>query len=365
MALLPDLHWRVLNVGTIGVPIFFALSGFLLYRPYARAALNRSRPPSTRAFLTRRALRVLPAYWVMLPVAMIFFNRDKIADLGLWAQMVTLTYKYDFNPPWPPGSIGLPSLGPIWSLTVEAAFYVLLPFLAAGLARISRGEPRRLLWAIGALFAASVVWTIGVRCIEYVGPVLGVDPFRILFYNEHLLPRSFQYFALGMAMAVLAERPTRLTDAVGAAPGVAWVVGLCGLALASTPLSTPLDGPQTPTQYLVYMVLSVVVTAAVVGPVAFAPDQPLTRALLGNPLMRGLGLVSYGVFLWHSVVIDAWYALTGRDLYRFDFWLVLSVTALFSLILATLSYTFVERPAQRLGRRGQGSRAASAASSAR
>lgn len=345
------LVWRMLANGGVGVSIFFALSGFLLYRPFARAALDGVEAPGARSYLRRRALRILPAYWLMLPFVLPAFNREEARDPVVWLQMVTLTHNYDPYPPWPLGGVGLQGLGPIWSLSVEATFYVVLPLLALGLRRLSRGEPRRLLAALGVLGGLSLLETFAMRHLEYFGTALGWDPFRLLFLNERLLPRSLVFFVLGMAMAVLAERPNRVSAALGSAPGLSWTVGACALALMSTPLATPLYGGQSAPQYMVHNLLSVVIVTAVVAPAAFAPEHPLIRASLANPLMCRLGLISYGVFLWHSPVIELWYALTGRPQYLGDFWLVLGVTALFSLILAVLSLLFVERPAQRLGRR--------------
>ncbi len=345
------LPWRMLANGGIGVSIFFALSGFLLYRPFARAALDGTRPPDVRRYLRRRALRILPAYWLMLPFVLPAFNREEARDPVIWLQMATLTHNYDVHPPWPLGGVGMRGLGPIWSLSVEATFYLVLPLLALALRRLSRGRPRRLLLCLAALGALSLLETLTLRYLEHFGVTFGNDPFRLLFYNERLLPRSLVFFVLGMAMAVLAERPRRETAFVGSVPGASWTVAACALALMSTPLATPLHGGQSAHQYLVHNLLSVVIVTAVVAPVAFAPDQPLVRTVLANPLMRRLGLVSYGVFLWHSPVIELWYSLTGRPQYLGDFWLVLGVTALFTLMIAALVHLFVEQPVQRLGRR--------------
>src|SRR5690242_20063157 len=72
---------RAVNHGwyylSTGVHLFFVLSGFLLFLPYVRALLDGERLPSARRFYQRRALRILPAYWVCLTimVALKFFVR--------------------------------------------------------------------------------------------------------------------------------------------------------------------------------------------------------------------------------------------------------------------------------------------------
>jgi peptidoglycan/LPS O-acetylase OafA/YrhL len=62
--------------GTSGVNLFFILSGFLLFMPYARALLFQARWPSIRQFYLRRALRILPAYYLALAVDVVVFQRQ-------------------------------------------------------------------------------------------------------------------------------------------------------------------------------------------------------------------------------------------------------------------------------------------------
>ncbi len=128
----------LLGGGAMGVPIFFALSGLLLYRPWAAALLLGERHrPRTGTFLRRRALRILPAYWVVVCYVVIVILRPHAGDPRTWLELLTLTYTYDLHPWWHTflGPIGL---GQIWSLTVEAAWYAALPATAAALAWYAR-----------------------------------------------------------------------------------------------------------------------------------------------------------------------------------------------------------------------------------
>ncbi|GAB3694420.1 acyltransferase [Actinocorallia lasiicapitis] len=337
-----SLLWRMVGNGGVGVTIFFVLSGFLLYRPFARAALDGAAPPSVRRYLIRRGLRILPAYWLMLIFTLLVFgqNREHAGSPRTWLELLTLTHPYDPDPWW--RGLGPQGLGPVWSLSVEASFYLLLPGLAWVLHRWARGSAGRLLAGIGVVGGLSLAEAAAVRYSGDIG---------LLFANELLLPRSLLIFACGMALAVLAERPGALTEAVGAVPGLCWTVAACGLALVATPLATPAYGPQNAHQYLVTILLYPVIALAVAAPAVFAPAGRVVAAVLGNPVAVQLGLVSYGVFLWHSPVIESWYALTGRPLYAGDFTLLLGVTLLGSLIVAALSHVFVEEPAQALARR--------------
>lgn len=119
----------------------------------------------------------------------------------------------------------------------------------------------------------------------------------------------------------------------------------------ATPLATPSSGPQSAPLYVMNVLLYIVIAGAIVAPAVLDPGQPLTAAVLANPVMSRLGLVSFGVFLWHSPIIEAWYALSGRDRFSGDFWTVMIMAMVLSAALASIHYVVVERPAQRLARR--------------
>lgn len=340
MGLQDSVFWRMIANGNVGVPIFFMLSGYLLYRPWARAALNGGQVPSARKYFKRRALRILPGYWLLLPVGLLVFNREHAGEFGTWFEFVTLTHTYDPDKWWQ--GAGPQALGPVWSLSVEATFYLILPVLARALHRFARGDTRRLLAAITAIGLFALAETFFVRYTENID---------LIFYHEHLLMRSLVEFAFGMALAVLAERRNRLTEIVGSLPGVGWVIAACALALVATPLATPSSGPQSAPLYVMNVLLYIVIAGAIVAPAVLDPGQPLTAAVLANPVMSRLGLVSFGVFLWHSPIIEAWYALSGRDRFSGDFWTVMIMAMVLSAALASIHYVVVERPAQRLARR--------------
>jgi peptidoglycan/LPS O-acetylase OafA/YrhL len=344
------LFWSVIGNGTIGVPIFFTLSGLLLYRPWARALVSAGPLPPARPYLWRRALRILPAYWVMLPIVMILLNSGHAGSLRTWFEMVTLTQNYAFHPWWGQG-IGPQWLGPIWSLSVEVSFYLALPPLARWLHRLGGVGPevdvrvRRVLAALVGLSAVFFLATFGVRL---------VGDYWLSFYWEHLLPRLLPYFLMGMAITLCAEwvrasetAPVAgLVRLVGAMPGVCWIIAGCTMVLAATPLATPLVGQgQNAWQCLAMIVMFEAAAVALIAPVAFSPDHPLVLAALGNPVMRRVGLVSYGIFLWHDPVMGFWFRLTNRPVEAHDFLLMLCVTGVGGWLVAELSHRFVERPA--------------------
>jgi peptidoglycan/LPS O-acetylase OafA/YrhL len=362
----------VVSRGDVGVPIFFVLSGLLLYRPWARAALSGRSGPAIGAYLWRRALRILPAYWVVVIVAMFTLNHPHIRSVSAWAQYLLLVQNYNLHPWW--YGTGANGLAQMWSLVVEVSFYLCLPLIGAGLAWwAGRAGPnvqargRRLLAGIAILGLSS-----------YADSVLLFYPSLRLWLGE-TLPHLLTWFAGGMTLATLAELAAaekvtdgpaaRLCRTVAASAGACWLIAVAAFAIACTPLA----GAETltiPTLWAdeIKTALYTVVATALVAPVAFQPGRPtLVTRLLGNRVMSFLGQISYGVFLWQFLVIYAFFAFFHArnafqgQLYSWPAFLgILAVVIAATVAIAAVSYYLVERPAQRLYRarraRGQHSR---------
>ncbi|MBB2909783.1 peptidoglycan/LPS O-acetylase OafA/YrhL [Streptosporangium becharense] len=341
--------------GDVAVPIFFALSGLLLYRPYALHALRGGPPVRVRAYLWRRAVRILPAYWLVVVTAMLLWSRDHVSEAWTWIQLLLLGQNYDLTPWW--YALGPKGLVQMWSLSVEAAFYLLLPLIAAGLAAFARRggddvrrRAHRLLTGVGAVGAVSLPWTVLTYYPEH-RPYLNIWP-----------PRSAIFFAAGMAMAVVVawiqadpdeDSPARrFRRAVEGSPGSWLLVGALAYAVAASPVTgTRFFGVDGLWSGVFEIVLYTVVAVCLLVPATLPPpgDSPLRR-VLGNRVMGFLGRVSYGVFLWQFVAIHLWYDFTGQRPFTGGFLLNLVPITALTLLLAVLTHRYVERPALRLNR---------------
>lgn len=346
----------LLSRGEIGVPIFFTLSGLLLYRPWASAALGLRPPPGSGPYLWKRAVRLLPAYWLLVVASTLLYARDHLADAWHWAQTLTLTYSYD-RTPWWNDHLGPKGMGQIWSLTVEAAFYVTLPAAAALLGLWARrggdldGRARRLLYGVGAYAAVSALYVL------VLGPVDDRE-----FYGNWL-PRYLAWFGVGMALAVLSvwanaehgpDGPVRrFCRTVGASWGMCWTTSALLYCAAATPLTgvSRLYETNVWTSEL-QLVLYGLVAAFLVAPVALAPaSHPVIGRVLGNRTMAYLGRISYGVFLWQFVVIFVWFDVTDHRPFTGNMLIDLPVCAVLTVGAAALSHHLVEEPVRRLGSR--------------
>src|SRR3972149_11763489 len=110
-----------------GVTLFFVLSGFLLFRPYVSSALRGRPAPSLGNYLRNRALRIIPAYWVILLLVAVLFHRSLFeAPKQLLANMLFLQ---DYVTAYMPHLNGGVGIVPAWSLAIEVVFYVTVPLL--------------------------------------------------------------------------------------------------------------------------------------------------------------------------------------------------------------------------------------------
>jgi peptidoglycan/LPS O-acetylase OafA/YrhL len=310
-----------------GVTLFFALSGFLLFRPYVAAALRGRTSPALGPYLRNRALRILPAYWfILLFVAFVLEHQ-------LLRNPKQLAANAFFVQDYVPGYIFGAGIVPAWSLAIEVVFYLAVPVL--GLIAI-RLASRRGLAPVAAAFvpvALMVAIGFGAKAALHLSPGLG----RV--WSVSFLTHA-DWFAAGMSVAVLRVlwedgrlrlprfwRPATLFGAI------AFTGGGLGLYLRGT--LSQLEY-QTPVAVACGLVLALVVFSA--------PETRLVRALTWRPIYAA-GLASYSVFLWHDPFVRAlrdWgVTSSGRTGFAVNVLLVAALTA----VLSTLTYLFVEKPA--------------------
>jgi peptidoglycan/LPS O-acetylase OafA/YrhL len=346
--------------GAIAVTVFFTLSGLLLFRPWVAALLDvdGDRTVRVRTYFRRRAFRILPAYWALVAYVMIVILSSHLGDAWTWLRLLTFSYTYDPHPWWGNG-LGPEGLWQIWSLTVEVAWYVLLPVTAALLtwyARLGeRGTPdagrraRRLLQGIAAYAALSFIYTIFLFHPKYA-PLLG-----------EWLPRYLAWFAIGMALAVVSvhartgsARAARFGRTVARSWGTCWLIAAVAYCIAASPFSGPTDLTTIDTIWTseFRIVTYGAVALFAVAPVALAPaGDPVMRAVLGNRVMRFLGRISYGVFLWQVPVLIGWSELVGHTPFSGHFLTEFPVIAVLSIGVATISFYYIEQPFLRLASR--------------
>lgn len=313
-----DLAGEAFSRLEIGVPIFFALSGFLLFRPWLQAAAGTRELPSSRTYLWHRARRILPAYWIaVVATYVIYLFRDDAGETGLgWSGFVrnmTLTQIY--------GTGHLHTgLTQTWSLAVEATFYLLLPVLGWFLVVVvcrRHWHPIRLAAALVALAAITPLWTAVTHHTD------------ITFTARLWLPGFIAWFAGGMLLA-LASVTVRRCNPYGMG-----LAALYFLLLACTPLAgeatiVPVDATEAVTKSVLYLLFAMSLMAPLV--IGDRPG-PLGR-LCSSPPLVWLGEISYELFLVHLVVMEFVVDMLGYRTFQGSTVGVFVVTVAFSVPIA-------------------------------
>lgn len=349
----------VLSELKAGVAIFFVISGFLLYLPYARAIGDRSALPDWRDFARRRAVRILPGYWVALTVLALGPLALSVQTSNWW-RYYGLTQIYD-------NTTLMGGLGVAWSLCVEVTFYAMLPAFARGAASAARGRDplRSQLWLIALLAGVTLVLR-AILARSLVGPIAH-GPIAAT-----ALPGALDWFALGMALAVLRVQweagigIARPLETLAANPLLCWllaVVLFCvGMPWERGDLFLPLYG--LPTHCAIGLAAAALVLPAVgvAEPAKGVKAAPLT--FLRSPAMAWLGTISYGMYLWHVPALQqiVGYASVPAVPASAAFTVkVLAATIAGAVVLGAASWYLVERPAQRRWRPRRPARLAVAA----
>lgn len=327
----------------VGVSIFFLLSGFLLYRPFVAARFDGRAGGSTRRYALRRALRIVPAYWFVVTIVAFVLKAPAFTGPHNIIAHYLLLHVYDL-----PQVTG----GPVqqsWSLATEVSFYVFLPMWAA-LLGFRRLAPRsQLKLEIGALV---VLWCAAMA-LKFAVLAAGVSAEHMGWYGIWL-PFRLDEFALGMTMAVVSawyshrDSKPRLTEGPAFAAGC-WALAAGLFWFTCTQLALPLGPLFTARQAVVVRIFYAFVALFVLLPAVFGrAEGGVVRALLTNRVLVWLGLISYGIYIWHEAWQDLFLRWFDHQAFVTPFWQMLGFTVALTLMSAAVSWYLVERPALRL-----------------
>lgn len=310
--------------GRTGVHLFFVLSGFLLFLPYAKWILKKAPRPSAILFYKRRILRVGPAYWVSLLILMALGPYSVAALVDFVAHVffaANAHYKTVF-------SIN----GVYWTMAIEVQFYLILPLLALALKWLTA--------TIGSLAGfilldcAALLVSVASIKIEDTSTFGHIPVVSTLLLGETSLTAWIAIFAMGVTIAALytslKDRESRMLRLGGSI--LVSVSLVLGLGLAFAPIR----------QSVVKHIGFGVVYGLLLFGVLVASNG--VRKLFEWRVLRFIGLISYSVYIWHLVVIEKIDHFLPQTPLATHILARLVVGGLLSIVVAYVSYQLVERP---------------------
>jgi peptidoglycan/LPS O-acetylase OafA/YrhL len=368
-AALGQLATAIGMAGWSGVTLFFVLSGFLLFQPFAKALLFEKPWPSTRTFYMRRALRILPGYYVALLV-LIALTQPAYLQPDHWKEtLLFVTFFMDAT-----SATYQQINGPFWTLAVEWQFYLLLPLLALGFAALVKratSPQRRWWWLLGCLLAM-IVWGVGTR---FLGRYYTLHPTETLLVPRSLLNiilmlvygtsgKYLEDFAVGMLISAcyaLAQHAvagqTLRVYLLRYSPWL-WRVGILWLCLMMTwyifpflSILSPLFGAGSWMTELGYALgFGLCVTALLFGPAhlkGWFELQPLCW----------IGTISYSLYIWHLPLLLLFRGITEPYINGWSFLAVYTLQGVCVLLViipfSFLFYSLIERPGIQIAHKGR------------
>lgn len=316
--------WHALVMGgAFGVPIFFALSGYLL-----TTLLQREREESGRidvkAFYIRRILRIWPLYFLVVLLDGVLFpilHHQAVNPVHL---LGFATFTANFQLLQPRATLSMP-LMILWSVCIEEQFYLVWPWLNARLSPIFLRVSAWLmaLAAIGfRAGAAGAGWWWAGAWFHTLGHLdaIGFGALAALELNHlKLKPLERGLIVAGMFAAVV-------------------VIG--GMA--------PISGIETPITLLPALLYTVVAAASALGVWALATTPKRYAGMFAQPAFVWLGRISYGLYALHTLVLALWPPAANLP-----FLLVMATQLLVTVIVAAVVFYTLEQPFLRMKKRFQ------------
>lgn len=331
---------RLLARGDVGVAVFFAGSAYLLTRGASAGAAP------TRHYWRKRAARILPAYLVALAAVVVVTLAVEPGAVDVRSVLSHLTLLQGY------AGESFRGFTQAWSITTEVTFYALVPLICRWLRGCRRDGRSPLPVLMFVAVAGLVVQTLAASSGR---ANLGAVSTSVIGHAA--------WFAVGVAAGwVFTADPTTGGSGRRARMGLAVreaspsaLLGWAGVTYVA--VATPLGGPihlETPThgQALVKELAYALIAALLLGAaVRASEDETWPTRAEAQALLSGAGDVSYGLFLWHVLVLQVLFTTLHLTLFHAPFALVLIVTLVVSLALARLSWRVVEAPAIRWAHR--------------
>jgi len=329
----PEYHVSIINLthlfrGWVGVDIFFVLSGFSLFVSLAKQ-LDGVNNHNWRKFFLNLINRIVPAYNLVLGFLAMLIS------LGVYpsnASYKDFLYHLFFIQNLKLGESSS-LLGVLWTLAVEWNFYLLLPLIFYII--------RRFGWGFAML--GGILLSIIYRILMF-SQVANLPVATKMLALEQL-PGRLSEFMLGIGIAILFVKIKSATQIKSSKfEKILLPVGIfsiyCWLALIHDVVGSQQYWNGHPLLYFANILMGISCAMLVFSA---ALDGVWVRRIFANYFMQKIGLISYGVYLWHELIHQL-YLFYAKGLSIFAQYIILLAP---TVLVAWVSYRFVEYPLMR------------------
>jgi peptidoglycan/LPS O-acetylase OafA/YrhL len=319
---------KVLVPGGFGVTIFFLLSGFLI-TTLLRMEYQRHGRISLKDFYLRRALRILPPLYVTLALSMLLVTIGGVTTgIPLWATLSQALQYANYYEIYAANPVSMPGTGVFWSLAVEEHFYLLFPLFYVWMC--ARFTPARQASVLLILCAVALAW----RCLLFFHFQSSFD--RIYLATD----TRFDSILLGCVLAIAASPVLRDPLYQWSVSQMRWLVPLSLALLVGTFLYRD-EGFRNTFRYTIQGVALMPLLLA-----AIHFQGSLVVRILNLAWVRFLGVLSYSLYLCHSIILEALIKVWAAGPV---FTAAMGIAG--ALIFATLVHYCVERPCTKARKR--------------
>ena len=335
--------WAAPVLGHIDLALaaFFALSGYLIARPYARAFVLGTRYPRLRSYVRNRVLRVVPAFYLFTVLVLLRFGFDGTLDSGSDNSSSALQVLGQFL--FVQAQVGGPAqvpIGPAWSIGSEVGFYVLIPIAAAIAMRVASrldGPARR---AAFGVVAAGIVMVVSIALRAY-------DQYDFAWLTA---PPAIMFgFMPGVAIALVEPLlAARLRDRPRPARAIAWGAFAIAALAAVAYTITDYDPRQTPIHHALgqrALMAALCTGVLTFGLIVLQLGTSGAPRVFANRPMSWLGERSYSFYLAHIwVLLEIEHALGDGESLATRLAIMGAIGFPVTTAIAALSYRYVEKP---------------------
>lgn len=333
--------------GEVGVSLFFVLSGCLLSVPFWASFVERKPFPSIKKYSLNRAARIAPAFWFNLIVcnilAVVLFNFEFNWQKFVSAFLFINSYHYST---FFPSEIN----GPLWSIGLEVSCYLLLPMVLFAIFKTARSISLAYAGVITAILALQALNPLVIRLFmtdnDQKGWQFGIDGGAKQWIPYWNISTFFTQFLIGSLAALvivhlrsMETKQTRFFD-------FAFIVtAFQAIILVVARLNPGWEDSVTQQPYL-----SPFFAISMAGLLVFGSHSKYVYRVLDNRLFSWLAKLSFGIYLWHVVVMEIIARKFIEDYVYFgltDVWqwtLISAIVIGTSIAIAAISWRLLESP---------------------